>query len=151
MKTQIIFLALIILSLNSCTKGGFMTPELNTNINPIPGTASVENIDVNLLKEGAKIDLYINEKNEVTASFNFPQPNTNQIVSWWYRWDYITTQKDGVKSCYDKTLKYIAQCNSYVLLYIQCTKPDGVKSDIKLTCAKVNLYQTPKQKMAVLK
>ncbi|HMG15687.1 MAG TPA: hypothetical protein VK590_09580, partial [Saprospiraceae bacterium] len=62
------------------------------------------------------------------------------------QWNYIQQQKDGVKSSTDKTLKYIAYCDSNVLLYIQCTKADGTKSDIIMTSAKVNLIK--KQKLA---
>lgn len=148
MKTPIIFLSIFILNISSCTKDGFMTPDFTNHFSPT--TASVDNIDVNLLVTGAKINLYINEKDEVNASFDFPKPNTDQVVSWWYEWSYITTQTDGIKTCTDKTLKFIACCDSYVLLKIQCTKPDGMKSEIRMTSAKVNLVIHPKQKKAKL-
>jgi len=85
------------------------------------------------------------KKNEVVASFDFPKPNTTEEVSWWFEWKYIPQQKEGVKSCYDKTLKYIAYCNCNVLLYVQCTKADGTKSDVIMTSAKVNLIKKQKQ------
>ncbi len=132
-----------------------MTPnidELNirtNNTHLVADVESVENIDLNLLKTGAKINLYVNEKNEVTATFDYPKPNTDQIVSWWFQWNYKTAQGNGVKSCGDKTLKFIAECESHVLLYIQCTKPNGMKSEIKMTSAKVCLVEKPIQKPSV--
>jgi len=151
MKTLSILLSISFVSFFSCTKDSLLAPEM-FNINK-PGTASsvgnnppLENIDLNLLKTGAVINLYLDEKNQVTASFDFPKPNTEEVVSWWYQWNYIQQQKDGVKSSTDKTLKYIAYCDSNVLLYIQCTKADGTKSDIIMTSAKVNLIK--KQKLA---
>jgi len=150
MKAHIILLSIFLLSLVSCTKGGFMTPDVkefnnNSNTHIVADIESIENIDLNLLKTGATINLYVNEKNEVTASFIYPKPNTEEIVSWWFEWKYKGSQTAGVKSCNDKTLKFIAQCESYVLLYVQCTKANGMKSDIKMTSAKVCLVEKPNQ------
>ncbi len=111
----------------------------------IGNTPPLENIDQNLLKVGAVINLYVDEKNEVTATFDFPKPNTTEQVSWWFQWKYISQPNEGVKSCSDKTLKYMAYSDSNVLLYVQCTKANGMKSDIILTSAKVNLFTKKKQ------
>ncbi|HMG15340.1 MAG TPA: hypothetical protein VK590_07845 [Saprospiraceae bacterium] len=140
MKANLFLLALSLFALNSCTKDNILTPDLPIKKSKDISTRSIDNIDQNLLKSGAKINLYVNEKNEVTATFDFPTPNTSEIVSWWYEWHYIIKQNEGVKSCNDKTLKFTAYCDSNVSLSVQCTKPNGVKSEIKMTSAKVSMF-----------
>ena len=139
MKIHLLLSSITLISLISCTKEDFINPVISTDNNTEVSTRSTENIDQNLLKTGAKINLFVNEKNEVTATFEFPTANTTEIVSWWYEWHYSMKQMDGVKSCSDKTLKFTAYCDSYVSLSIQCTKPNGVKSEVKMTSAKVSM------------
>ena len=157
MKKTIIPFAITVLSVYSCTPDNFIlqNPTIqieqgkfsgnNTNSTPdVP-----EKIDENLLNTGAKIHIDITKQNQVTAYFEFPEPNCSEIVSWWYRWEYIPVKSGGVKSSYDKTLIFDAANESTLLLYVQCTKPNGVKSNMILSGAKV-VFKTKVKSKKVL-
>ncbi len=145
MKKLSILLTLSIFTLFSCTHDNFLLQEATIDkpegkiVKNNNGTTSdlPDQIDDNLLKSGAKIFVEVSPQNQVVANFELPTPNCEEAVSWWYQWQYIPVKGEGVKISYDKTLKFNANCDSYLLLYIQCTKSDGVKSDIILSGTKI--------------
>ena len=151
MKKLSILLTLSIFTVFSCTHDNFLLPDpttkdingkvsINNDANPNPDAPEVlDFIDDELLKSGAKIFVNISKTNQVTANFEFPTPNTEDQVTWWYQWQYIPVKGEGVKTSYDKTLKFNASTDSYLLLYVQCTTMKGVKSDIILSGTKIIL------------
>lgn len=152
MKKITILSALSLLTLFSCTKNDYITSDLD--INNIHGKITKNNngttpdipdkVDDNLLKVGAKIFVDITKQNDVTAVFEFPTPNCKETVTWWYEWQYIPVKGGGVKTSYDKTLKFHAETNSNIVLAVQCKKSNGVKSDVILTFAKLIINEKKK-------
>ena len=149
MRKTLVPFVLALLSINACTPDSILAFDPTHQIEQ--GKKSVKNndstpdipdkIDEDLLNTGAEIHLIVTKQNLVTASFEFPKAKTTEIVTWWYKWEYIPVKGAGVKSSYDKTLKFNADSENYVLLYVQCTKSNGVKSNIILSGAKI-LFNT---------
>ena len=153
MKKNALLVAVIMMTLLSCTKSNFLVPEITQDItesksvkNNNTGTPDIPDmIDDNLLKNGAKIYVDITSKNDVTAVFELPKVNTNEQVTWIYEWFYVPKSGFGVKKSYDKTLKFHAESNSNILLSIQCKKSNGVKSKEILSSVKVVINKTKKK------
>ena len=145
MRKTLIPAAFVLLSFSACTPDSFLS--LNPTQEIVQGKKGGNNntstpdlpdiIEETLLKEGAKIHLILTKQKMVTATFEFPQPNTPEIVNWWYKWEYLSDKGAGVKSSYDKTLNFEAGFESTVLLYVQCIKQDGTKSNIILSGEKI--------------
>jgi len=67
MKTLSTLLSIALISFCSCTKEALLSPEMLSisktgTSNGIGNTPTLENIDLNLLKTGATINLYVDEK-----------------------------------------------------------------------------------------
>ena len=159
MKKNPLLAAVIMMTLLSCTKSNFLVPELTQDIiesksvktNNTGNPDIPDMIDDNLLKIGAKIYVDITSKNDVTAVFELPKPNTTEQVTWIYEWLYAPKSGGGVKKSYDKTLKFHAESNSYVLLSVQCKKANGVKSKEILSSAKIVINEKKKSPYLVVK